>query len=94
MGNRPSCVDRSVGPLWTERLSNGERLFLRPLVVNVNGRKITVPAGFITDYSSIPQLAAWYVRWSKVDVAGVVHDWLYVKGSMSKEDADQIWALQ
>ena len=92
MGNRPSCVDPAVGPLWTERRSDGRRLLLRPLVVNIESHgKITVPAGFVTDFSSFPRGTRWIARWSKADIAGVVHDWLYAEGSTGKEKADQIW---
>lgn len=92
MGDRPSCVDPAVGPLWTERRPDGRRLLLRPLVINIEGHgKTTVPAGFITDFSSFPWGTRWVTRWSKADIAGVVHDWLYAEGSIGKEKADQIW---
>ena len=35
---------------------------------------IVVPEGFVTDFSSDP---IGLLDWSKVDVAGVVHDYLY-----------------
>jgi len=39
----------------------------------------------------------WYgrilVRWSKVDIAGVVHDWYYQTGATSRARADEIWRL-
>jgi hypothetical protein len=79
------------GPLWTERLPDGRRELLRDLVVEINGEKIVIPAGTITDYSSIPQVVAWLVRWSRVDVAGVVHDYLYQTGSRPRAEADAIW---
>ena len=97
MENRSSCVDLAVGPLWTERCPDGKRLLLRPLVVKPkNYGKITVPAGFITDFSSFPWGTRWVARWSKADIAGVVHDWLYVKGSLNgqklkRQEADRIW---
>ena len=43
------------GSLQTERLGNGKRRLLRDLVVEVDGERITVPADFVTDYSSIPR---------------------------------------
>ena len=93
-----SCV-KGV-PLRTERCSNGRRRLLCSLVVEVqNGtddgssEEIAVPAEFVTDFSSIPTMLQWVVRWSKVDVAGVVHDWLYAKGEMPRERADKIWRI-
>ncbi len=81
------------GPLRTERLGNGRRRLLRQLVVQVADDRITVPAGTETDFSSIPWFGRILVRWSKVDVAGVVHDWLYQTGAMTRSDADDIWRL-
>jgi hypothetical protein len=54
--------------------------------------KVCVPAGFVTDFSSIPRGLRWIVQWSRVDIAGVVHDWLYrmpCKGG--RHQADAIW---
>ena len=39
-------------PLQTERESDGKRRLLRDLVVDVEGNRITVPSGFLTDFSS------------------------------------------
>ena len=49
--------------------------------------------GFPTDYSSIPAPCRPIVHWSKVDVAGVVHDHLYQTQRMSRRDDDYIWWL-
>ncbi|MDA1267074.1 MAG: DUF1353 domain-containing protein [Planctomycetota bacterium] len=82
------------GRLQTERLGDGRRRLLRELAVSVHGRELRVPEGFDTDYSSIPPMFAWLVRWSKVDLAGVVHDWLYDRGcteQITRAEADRIW---
>ena len=63
--------------LQTERQDDGDRRLLRDLPLKIDGVDYVVPAGFKTDYSSIPRLGRWLVRWSKVDIAGTVHDWLY-----------------
>jgi hypothetical protein len=81
------------GPLQTERMPDGRRRLLRDLVVEVDSERITVPQGAITDFSSIPWFGRMLVRWSKVDIAGVVHDWLYQRGTTSRERADEIWRL-
>ena len=81
------------GPLQTERLPNGTRRLLRDLIVKVGQDTIQVPAGFVTDYSSIPWFGRSLVRWSKVDIAGVIHDYLYQDGSMSRKRADEIWRI-
>ena len=78
------------GPLQVERLPDGRRKLLRELSCKVEDRTITVPEGFKTDFSSDP---IGLLDWSKVDVAGVVHDYLYqcpkIVGSRWKEDV--IW---
>lgn len=85
---------RVVGdPLQTERLEDGRRRLLRNLVVKVDGLTITVPVDNVTDFSSIPWFGRALVRWSRVDIAGVVHDWLYETGPVSRARADKIWFL-
>lgn len=80
-------------PLRTERLGSGNRKLLRDLRVAVDGRVFVVPAGFESDFSSYPWFTRWIVRWSKVDVAGVVHDYLYAKGACSRRYADRVWRV-
>jgi hypothetical protein len=82
--------------LQTERLGNGHRKLLRTLTVKIDQEYITIPKNTKTDYSSIPWYGRVLVRWSKVDIAGVVHDWLYAEGklaneSISRTKADGIW---
>lgn len=82
--------------LQTERLDNGHRKLLRRLTVKVNKEYISIPEETETDFSSIPWFGRMLVRWSKVDIAGVVHDWLYASGkiankSISRSKADKIW---
>ena len=79
------------GALRTERRPDGKRKLLRPLVVNIGPSELTVHRGFVTDFSSIPTLFQWVVHWSKVDVAGVVHDYLYDRGTLSRWQADRVW---
>jgi hypothetical protein len=81
------------GPLQTERLSTGKRRLLRDLIVEVEGEQLTIPKDTSTDFSTIPWYGRILVRWSKVDIAGVVHDWLYQTGKHSKSHADRIWRL-
>lgn len=81
------------GPLQTERLPNGRRKLLRLLSVEVDDRTIDVPANTTTDYTSAPFFARPFIHWSRVDVAGVVHDYLYQKEQMSRRQADKVWRL-
>lgn len=79
------------GPLQTERNPDGTRTLLRDLIVEVNSDEILVPAGTRTDYSTVPWFLRWFVLWSKIDIAGVVHDHLYAKGIFSRKKSDEIW---
>ena len=65
--------------LRTERQPNGTRILLRELNVDVDSTVINVPEGISTDFSTIPWYGRFLVRWSRVDIAGVVHDYLYHK---------------
>jgi hypothetical protein len=55
------------------------------------GQTITVPAGFVTDFASVP----WYARWrisvlGKHSIAAIVHDYLYWEQRCTREEADAI----
>ena len=85
---------RIVGDMMqTERRDDGKRFLLRDLHLEIEGDPIRIPAGTITDFSSIPWYGRILVRWSKVDIAGVVHDWCYQTGASSRARADAIWRL-
>ena len=85
---------RLIGDMMqTERREDGRRFLLRDLDVEIGGDPLTIPAGTITDFSSIPWYGRILVRWSKVDIAGVVHDWYYQTGATSRARADAIWRL-
>ena len=59
----------------------------------MDGEQFTVPGDTLTDFSSIPWFGRVLVRFSKVDIAGVVHDWLYQTAITSRKRADRIWRL-
>lgn len=53
---------------------------------------ITVPRGFVTDFSSIPPFARVLYRFDSVDLAGCCHDRAYYVG-VPRDVADEIWRL-
>lgn len=54
---------------------------------------VRVPAGFDTDYSSIPFFAhALMGRWDRHDLAGVVHDYAY-RIQVPRDAADRVWRI-
>ena len=85
------------GPLQVERLPDGRRKLLRPLRYKVDGVEAPIEINdienFTTDFSSDP---IGLLDWSKVDVAGVIHDYLYqnpgtVKGIRTRRHEDEVW---
>ena len=85
---------RIVGKMMqTERMADGRRRLLRDLLVEIEGEPVTIPADTRTDFSSIPWFGRMLVRWSKVDIAGVVHDWYYQTGTTTRSRADAVWRI-
>ena len=85
-------------PLQVERLDEPcARKLSRDLIVmgltDDGDDRITVCKDFPTNYSSIPAPCRPLVHWSKVDVAGVVHDHLYKEQKLSRADDDHLWWL-
>lgn len=85
-------------PLRMELKENGRRaLLLAPFVFRdwkdaLNpGFEIEVPAGFQTDFNSVPRgLWNFFPPWEYPE-AGVVHDYLYVTpGSITRREADAV----
>ena len=55
-------------------------------------REITVPAGFITDFASVPRLpVAYLLAGGEADEASVVHDYLYHSHELARADADAVF---
>lgn len=53
---------------------------------------IEVPAGFMTDFASVPRLPLTYALLGQYGhAAAVLHDWLYSTGNRSREAADRVF---
>jgi hypothetical protein len=82
------------GPLRVELLPNGiSAILVRPFIVRCkSGRIVEVPAGFQTDFASVPR-AFWRLipPWGPYSPAAVVHDYLYTTGLVSRAEADKIF---
>lgn len=67
---------------------------LRNYTINLNGRKLTIPKGFIFDGNSIPRrLWFWFghpLEGEQV-IAAMVHDYLYRTTLLSRKDADFLY---
>lgn len=56
------------------------------------GRTVTVPAGFVTDFASVPRLPlAFLMAGDKAHEAAVVHDWLYTTHETDRATADAVF---
>jgi len=85
-------------PLDVRPLSDGKRwVLLANFSYDVgylgSGDTICVPAGFITDFASIPKLA-WSIiggPWGKYGKATVIHDYLFETQQRSWRETNQIF---
>lgn len=59
---------------------------------NVLANVVTVPAGFVTDFATVPRLPVVYLAFDGYgDRAAVVHDFLYRQGEISRETCDKVF---
>ena len=53
---------------------------------------ISVPAGFVTDFASVPRILWWLLPpWGRYGKAAVIHDWLYKSKPWSRRRCDSIF---
>jgi hypothetical protein len=70
---------------------------IKPLVYHGARERFVVPAGFRTDFASVPHALTWLVpRTGRHNRAAVLHDWLTRRGPdgkppVSRKDADGIF---
>lgn len=88
-------IDRAAPPSPGVRPSGNNRAFilLEPMVyvVGSTGVRIVVPAGFVTDYASIPQsLWGLYSPHDQYSRAAIVHDYLYWSQLCTRAQADNL----
>ena len=57
-----------------------------------SGDRITVPAGFVTDFASTPP-PIWMIipPWGKYGKAAVIHDYLYQRHQRTRKQVDDIF---
>jgi hypothetical protein len=88
-------MSRFVTPLCTEDESDDEHAKLTADLVYESDhlqRAITVPAGFETDFASVPRLPLVYLAaGGTARKAAVVHDFLYRQSGVPRADADAVF---
>lgn len=82
-----------ITKLEVEEKTDNTWLVTQPFIVTIDGQKLEVPAGFETDFASVPRLPFTY--WLFGNIAhrpAVVHDWLYNAGGTDeqREYADNV----
>lgn len=78
-------------PLQLEYVDGFDWLLLSPFMAIVGGRTHVVPAGFMTDFNSIPRLLWRLLPPTEYGAAGVIHDWLYhYPDGLTRTEVDDI----
>lgn len=73
-----------VSPLW-----DGKSWIL---LEDFSYHSIVVPAGFITDFASVPVAFTWFIRrWGKHGFASIIHNWLYWEQPYSRKFCDLVF---
>ncbi len=84
-----------LGRHSVKQTENGYYVLLEPFSYRDDEVRVTVEQGFTTDFSSVPsRLESFMPGGSKLDRAGIVHDWLYRQRPFSDERralADRVW---
>lgn len=73
---------------------NGDDLWelLDPFVVRVDGNPWVIPAGFETDFASVPRLPVVYtIAGNVAHKSALVHDYLYRLKGVSRKYADDVF---
>lgn len=81
------------GELTVSPYPDGKTWYLdQPFAYVRDGGEIAIPAGFETDWASVPQaLQNVFPRWDVYGPAAVVHDWLYWNQQTTRAEADGIF---
>jgi len=84
------------GSLTVRRVDANTWSLVDQLVYRGNRQRFVVPAGFHTDFATVPRVVTWLVpRFGAYTLAAVLHDWLCTEGirsgAVSSREADGIF---
>lgn len=81
-----------LSPLRVERVGDRWRL-LEPLVWEDRRGRVGVPAGFVTDFASIPRVppVLYALLADRLYASAVLHDWLYRVDGVTRQEADAVF---
>jgi hypothetical protein len=87
-------MNRFPNPLQAELLPDRKtwRLLAPFSYLDPDHGLIEVPAGFETDFASVPRWPLTFALFGQYgQAAAVLHDWLYSIGQLSRADADRVF---
>lgn len=82
-------LDKFVGTYHTNPNKGRRWTLYLPMRVTVNGKVIVIPAGFWTDFASIPKFLWPVINPYELGLAPVLHDFIYFVGYESQEFCDE-----
>ena len=89
---------RFLTDLDVQQLDDAHVRLLAPLVYDspVLRATVTVPAGFVSDFASVPRwlTLTYALVGGRAKRAGVVHDWLYTVGGLTPAPTDRVTQRQ
>jgi hypothetical protein len=83
------------GSIVVEELAGERWQLVDPVTYEGNTETFVVPAGFQTDFASVPRVFVWLLpRYGKYTKAAILHDWLCARvraGTFDRADADGLF---
>ncbi|TYP88453.1 DUF1353 domain-containing protein [Blastococcus xanthinilyticus] len=84
------------GPVVVRRLDDEWWAVVEPLVYHGARDRFVVPAGFPTDFATVPRVVVWLVpRFGRYTAAAILHDWLctvgIASGAVTAREADGLF---
>ena len=84
------------GDLVVRRVGASTWATVDPLVYRGRSQRFVVPAGFRTDFASVPRVVTWlFPRFGAYTLAAILHDWLVTEGlrtrAVTSREADGIF---
>lgn len=91
----PDAAPRFLTPVYVRLERDDTRTLLAPVQYEskLTGKTYTVPAGFNTDFASVPRVpVAFLLTGGTADRPAIVHDFLYRTGAEDRKTCDAIFA--